>query len=95
MANSLSASVPAPHEHIVSTEFDGGEGVLVDLNTKRYYQLNETAMLVWKCLEKGCAFPAIVEEMTKNYEVDDAHAAASIEKVLADFNSNKLTKPLA
>ena len=52
-------------------------------------------MLVWKCLEKGCAFTAIVEEMTKNYEVEDTHAAASIEKVLADFNSNKLTKPLA
>ncbi len=87
--------VPAPHEHIVSTEFDGGEGVLVDLNTKRYYQLNETAMLVWKCLEKGCGISEIVQEMTKNYEVDDAHATNSIEKVLADFNSNKLTKPLS
>ena len=94
MANSTTI-VPAPHEHIVSTEFDGGEGVLVDLNTKRYYQLNETAMLVWKCLEKGSAFSAIVEEMTRTYEVDAAHATASIEKVLADFNNNKLTKPPA
>ncbi len=83
----------APHEHIVSTEFDGGEGVLVDLNTKRYYQLNETAMLVWKCLEKGSSFSEMVEEMTKAYDVDDAHATSSIEKVLADFSSNKLTKP--
>ena len=27
-----------PHEHVVFTEFDAGEGILVDLNTKKYFQ---------------------------------------------------------
>ena len=37
-------------KNVVVTDFDGGEGILVDLNTKRYYKLNETAMLVWRAM---------------------------------------------
>ena len=81
-----------PHEHIVSTEFDGGEGVLVDLNTKRYYQLNETAMLVWRCLEKGKAVEETVEEMTRAYDVSREHATQSVEKLLRNFQSHKLVR---
>jgi hypothetical protein len=52
-----------PHSHVVYTEFDGNEAVLVDLNTKRYYTLNETAMLVWRGLESGKSTSEIVQEM--------------------------------
>jgi hypothetical protein len=44
--NGLAA--PIPREHIIFTDLDGLEGVLVDLNTRKYYQLNETATLVWR-----------------------------------------------
>ena len=86
-------ATPVPHEHIVSTEFEGGEGVLVDLNTKRYYQLNETAMLVWRCLEKGFAAPDIVREMTAAYAVTPEHAAGSIEKLLGKLQAHRLVRP--
>jgi hypothetical protein len=82
-----------PHDHIVFTEFDGGEGVLVDLNTKRYYQLNETAMLVWRCLEKGKTLSEVVEEMTAVYEVTKEQAAQSVEKLLRNFQSYQLVRP--
>ena len=49
---SNSQSTPIPHDHVLFTDLDGLEGVLVDLNTKKYYQLNETASLVWRGLEK-------------------------------------------
>ena len=42
-----------PHEHVVFTEFEAGDGILVDLNTKKYFQLNETATIVWRGLEKS------------------------------------------
>lgn len=80
----------APFEHIVSTEFQGGEGVLVDLNTKRYYQLNETAMLVWRGLANVMPFDQMVTEMTRLYTVTPEHAAASIERVVKEFQSLKL-----
>ena len=89
----MNSPAPIPYEHIVFTDFEGGEGVLVDLNTKRYYQLNETAALVWRCLEKGKATDEIVDEMVSVYEVTTEHAAASIDKILRDFQSQKLVRP--
>jgi hypothetical protein len=83
---------PTPHEHIVATEFEGGEGVLVDLNTKRYYQLNETAMIVWRGLEGNRTLAEIISEVTANYEVSPEHAAASIAKCLRDLEANKLIR---
>lgn len=79
-----------PHKHIVSTRFDDGDGVLVDLETKNYYQLNQTAMLVWLGLEKGQAISDIVTEITSVYDVTDEHAAASVERILQDFRSKNL-----
>lgn len=88
----MNGDTPIPHEHIVATDFDGGEGVLVDLNTKRYYQLNETAMLVWRCLERRRTFPEIVAEMIKVYDVTAEHAAASVERLVANLQSRKLVR---
>ena len=82
----------APSDHVVFTEFDGGEGVLVDLNTKRYYQLNETATLVWRALEKGKGKDEIVEEFTRLYEVTEEHALNSLDKILHAFQSYGLLK---
>jgi len=81
---------PRAHEHVVVTVFDGGEGVLVDLNTKRYYQLNETAMLVWRGVESGKTVAEIVGEMTREYEVEPEHAERSVARVLDNFRSYKL-----
>ena len=86
---------PAPHEHVVATEFDGGEGVLVDLNSKRYYQLNETAMLVWRGLERGLSAAEIVGEMTARYDVSPEHAALSLSKLLHGLRTHKLVGPRA
>jgi hypothetical protein len=41
-----------PLKDIVYTDFQGTGGILVDLNTKQYYQLNETGSLIWRALEK-------------------------------------------
>ncbi len=77
-------------ENVVATEFEGGEGVLVDLDSKRYYQLNETAMLVWRCLEQGKMLPDIVNEMTAQYDVSAEHATASIERTFKHLIDNQL-----
>jgi uncharacterized membrane-anchored protein YhcB (DUF1043 family) len=82
-----------PHDHIVSTELDDGEGVLVDLNSKRYYQLNETAMFVWKRLEKGQSLQDIIDDMTKTYDVSAEHAATSVETLLQNLQTRKLVNP--
>ncbi len=79
-----------PGKHVVVTDFDGGEGILVDLNTKKYYQLNETAMLVWRGLEHGKTISEIVADVTSNYEVAPDQAILSVQRVVDQFQSHKL-----
>jgi hypothetical protein len=86
----MTERTPRPHDHVVSTEFDGREAVLVDLNTKRYYTLNETAMLVWRNLERGRTKEEIVRELTDAYDVTAEHATASVERLLDSFIAHRL-----
>lgn len=79
-----------PGKHVVVTDFDGGEGILVDLNTKKYFQLNETAMVVWKGLEQGKTVGEIVNDITAKYEVALENATRSVERILDHFQTYKL-----
>jgi hypothetical protein len=81
-----------PRKQIVSTLFDDGDGVLVDLTTKRYYQLNESAMVVWTGLEKGHDLAGIVDEITSTFSVTPDHAVRSVERILRDFQANNLLR---
>jgi len=82
-----------PHEHIVFTEFDDREGVLVDLNAKRYYTLNETAMIIWRGLERKRTRDEIIREITDAYDVTPEHAARSLDKLVASLQARKLLQP--
>lgn len=81
-----------PTEQIVSTELDEGEGVLVDLQTKRYYQLNETAMLIWQCLEKGGTTAEAADKLVEVYDVTADHAAESVSRFMRDLQMCNLVR---
>ena len=86
----MNATNLSPGKHVVVTDFDGGEGILVDLNTKKYYQLNETAMIVWKGLEKGKTMGEIAADITSIYEVALDKARVSVERIVDNFQTYKL-----
>ena len=88
----MTDNTPRPHDHVVYTEFDGREAVLVDLNTKRYYMLNETAMVVWRSLERGRTKDEIVSDLMAAYEVTAEHAAAAIERLLTSLTAHRLLR---
>jgi len=85
MSNSLTAK-----DQIICTEFDGGDGILVDLRTRRYYQLNETAVIVWRGLENGTSVDGIVAEIGARYEVQPDRARMSVEGLIARLESYRL-----
>ena len=82
--------MPRPHDHVIFTDLDGVEGVLVDLNTKQYFQLNETASLIWRGLVKGTPVADIAREMTDVYDVTLEHAQASVDAAVARFTAHHL-----
>ena len=81
-----------PFKDIVYTDFQGTGGILVDLNTKQYYQLNETGSLIWRGLEKGNTVEDIVSEMRTVYDVSSEQAEASVEKLILNLESRKLVR---
>ena len=85
-----SSATPAPQGHVVFTEFEGDEGVLVDLNSKRYYTLNETATLIWRGLERGATKDEIVTQMTAAYDVTPERAASSYDALVHALRTHKL-----
>ncbi len=86
----MAESIPIPHEHVVFTEFDDNEGVLVDLNSKRYYTLNETAMVISRGLERRRTREEIIRDITDAYDVTPEHAAESLDKLVANLRARKL-----
>ena len=82
----------SPHDHVIFTDLDGVEGVLVDLNTKQYYQLNETASLIWRGLAKGTPVAGIANEMAELYDVTLEHAQSSVESAIQHFMAHHLLK---
>ena len=83
---------PLPYEHVLFTDLDGFEGVLVDLNTKKYFQLNETASLVWRGLEKRMPISSIAKELTELYDVPLEQAMSSVETAVRSFDAERLLR---
>jgi len=79
-----------PIKDVVYTDFQGAGGILVDLKTKQYYQLNETGSLIWRGLEKGDTVDDIAFEMSTIYEVTPEHARESVETLLSNLQMRKL-----
>jgi Coenzyme PQQ synthesis protein D (PqqD) len=82
--------MPVPIKDVVYTDFQGTGGILVDLKTKQYYQLNETGSLIWRGLEKGQTVEDIAFEMSTIYEVTPEHAQKSVETLLSNLETRKL-----
>ena len=88
--NNAAVPPPLPCDHIIFTDLDGVEGVLVDLNTKQYYLLNETASLIWRGLAKGMPVDNIAREMTELYDVTMERAQSSVETAVGHFIAHHL-----
>jgi len=67
-----------------------GEAVLLHLGTKQYYRLNETSAAIWKGLERGLDEPAIVAELTREFDVAAETAEREVHRALAEFEQRGL-----
>lgn len=70
-----------------------GEAVLLHLGTKQYYRLNETGAAIWKGLERGLDEPAIVADLTREFDVDSDTAAAELRRTLDELRERGLLAP--
>jgi hypothetical protein len=88
-------ATPVPQDDVVFTDLDGVEGVLVDLDTKHYFQLNATASLIWRGLARGLDAERIAAELTAEYDVTLEHARGSVDAAIRAFVTHRLVRPPA
>jgi len=67
-----------------------GEAVLLNLEDKSYYQLNETAALIWSALEKGETHDAILAQLLATYDGEETQVLRELDLVIEEFKMRKL-----
>ena len=81
-----------PNDRALLTRLADGTWVLLDLDTKFYFTLNETGVFVWDTLADADkrSVDALVAALLDAFEVDDATARADIESVLDALETHRL-----
>jgi hypothetical protein len=68
----------------------GDEAVLLDLNAKRYYRLNESASVAFRALEEGEGRDGAIRRLVATFEVSETDAASAVDALLADLAARGL-----
>lgn len=75
------------------TELGDGTAVLLDLDSKFYFSLNETAIFVWRLLsaqDAAATHEQLVAAVTAEFETDAATAKADLDSLLDALSRERL-----
>ncbi len=66
------------------------EAVLLHLETKQYFSLNETGALIWQCLHERCSLVETAARLAQAYDVDEDAARRCVERFVATLAQDDL-----
>jgi hypothetical protein len=76
------------------TELEDQTGVLLHLDTKFYFTLNDTGVFVWKRLViGGCSGNDLAQQLSEEFEVSTEEARAHLRDLLPELEANRLIEP--
>jgi hypothetical protein len=78
-------------EALVATLSDGA--VLLNLQTKRYFSLNETGTRIWEMVQGTADEETIVAALLTEYEVDEPMARSEVRRILDELIEAQLIVP--
>lgn len=79
-----------PNQNVVVTELDDDESVLLDLNTRRYYTVNETGILIWSQLKEGKGVHDICKAVAGEFEISADDATTFVEVFITSLEKEGL-----
>ncbi len=82
----------APSGEVLHQELEG-ETVLLDLNSERYFGLDETGTRIWTLLLKHQRPDAVVECMMQEFEVGEEQLRADVAELLTRLLDGGLIEP--
>lgn len=74
---------------VVCTELDDG-AVLLNLDTKYYYSLNETGLRIWQIMDEVQNPMEIAKRLANEYEIDIEGAKASVVRLVEELEKEHL-----
>lgn len=74
---------------LVRSEF-GDEIVLLDLDGAAYYSFDEISAHIWDLLEEGRSFPALIDALLAEFEVERAECEADVLALLQQLTDRGL-----
>ncbi len=80
------------HPEVVYTDLEEG-AVLLHLETKFYYSLNEVGQAIWRLLDPAERSEELIQRVMAEYEVEEGHANGSISKFLHELEREQLVLP--
>ncbi len=82
----------APSPHALAAHLDGG-AVLLDLQSRSYFQLNDTGAVIWQSVEARDPRDAAVARLVATFDVSAADAAAGYDALVAELRARALVTP--
>jgi hypothetical protein len=80
------------HASAVSTELDN-EVVALQLDTKKYYTLNESAMVIWRGLSEPATEDDLVDAITREFAIEPVAARPEVTALLQQLVDWRLAEP--
>jgi len=77
------------HPEVVYTDLEDG-AVLLHLETKFYYSLNEVGQAIWRNLDSGRSVDDLVRRLITEYNVEEGHAHAGVSRFLNELEREHL-----
>ena len=81
-----------PAEDVLSTDYET-EGILVHLETKRCFRLNDTAATIYRAVRDGLSRDEIVASMRESYDVDEETAVREVDRLLDELVELRVIRP--
>lgn len=75
---------------VIYADLDRTEGVVLQLETKNYYRLNETAQIVWRGLSAGKSLEDIARQIEAEYSISYEAALTDTQQLASDFRRENL-----
>ena len=85
----------APTSAVVFTQLDDGEAVLLDLQTKQYYTLNETGSQIWDHFKENRSLDEIAAALTETFDVGAEAAKEHVVAFLEELHHEGLVQKTA
>jgi len=77
------------HPEVVYTDLEEG-AVLLHLETRFYYSVNEAGQAIWRLLDSTGSSEKLIQGLMAEYEVEEKRATDSVSRFLQELESEQL-----